>query len=403
MNAGIAWRFRAHYEKSISARELYKVTGNMETTLPSSWYLDEAIFALEREHIFMKEWLCVGRSEELPGPGDHKVLDVYGESILLLRNQGNELKAFYNVCRHRGASLCLSAQQQQSPNHVPLKGGIVGGEMILCPYHAWSYDLDGKLIKAPHLDNAGDKAMPELQLYPVACASWGGFIFINLSPESAMDFQQHIRRSAEQFSRYPLQDLRLGASLHYEVEANWKVLCENYNECYHCGPVHPELCKIVPVFRQAGGADLDWEKGIPHRDGAVTFTASGVTDRRAFPGLSETEKTHHKGDLIYPNLFLSLSSDHVAVFILQAQGAGKTVIDCYFLFEQYEMEKASFDPADAVDFWHLVNRQDWSICERVQQGISARVHEHGFFSAMEDWNLDIRRYVQDRIGKYVDD
>ena len=134
----------------------------------------------------------------------------------------------------------------------------------------------------------------------------------------------------------------------------------------------------------------------------MTFTESGLTSRRTFPGLSETEKNHHKGDLIYPNLFLSLASDHVAVFILKAQGAGHTSIDCHFLFETYEMDKPDFDPSDAVDFWHLVNRQDWSICERVQQGIGARVHERGLFSSMEDWNLDIRRYVSDRIGEYVE-
>ncbi len=105
--------------------------------------------------------------------------------------------------------------------------------------------------------------------------------------------------------------------------------------------------------------------------------------------------------MIYPNLFLSVARDHVVAFLLHAKGAGQTAIDCHFLFEKHEMEKADFDPSDAVDFWHLVNRQDWSICERVQQGMNSRVHEHGVFSPMEDWNLDIRRYVADRIGKFI--
>ena len=138
-----------------------------------------------------------------------------------------------------------------------------------------------------------------------------------------------------------------------------------------------------------------------HREGAYTFTESGTTDRRTFPGLDENEQKNHKGDLIYPNFFLSLAADHVAVFILQAQGPAATRIDCHFLFEPFEMEKPGFDPSDAVDFWHLVNRQDWSICERVQLGMASRVHHRGVFSPMEDWNLDIRRYVSDRIAKHV--
>jgi Rieske 2Fe-2S family protein len=377
-------------------------SGKLESTLPSSWYLSEDIYALEREHIFMREWICVGREEEVPSSGDHKVLDVYGESILLLRNGEGALRAFYNVCRHRGAQLCPIAAQEDSDQRLPLGGGVIGGRSILCPYHAWTYDLDGQLLRAPHMTSDMGFNIEDVQLHKVGCESWGGFIFLNLSPTSAVSFETFIAGSAQRFQRYPLTDLRVAKSISYEVRANWKVLCENYNECYHCGPVHPELCKIVPAFREGGSAELDWERGIPHRDGATTFTATGTTSRRSFPGLNEDEQTRHKGDLIYPNVFLSLARDHVAVFILRAKGPALTIIDCHFLFETHEINKADFDPSDAVDFWHLVNRQDWSICERVQRGMNARVHERGMFSPMENWNLDIRRYVSDRIGKFVD-
>lgn len=376
--------------------------GSLETTLPSSWYLSDDIFQLEREHIFMREWICVGREEEIPSPGDHKVLDVYGESILLLRNTGGKLRGFYNVCRHRGAQLCPMGEQEESDQRLPLAGGVIGGRRIMCPYHAWIYDLDGQLQRAPHMTQDMGFKIEEVQLHKVGCETWGGFIFIHLTPRQATPFAQMIQASADRFQRYPLADLRIAKSIHYEVNANWKVLCENYNECYHCGPVHPELCKIVPAFRQAGGSDLDWERGIPHRDGATTFTATGTSNRRSFPGLDEDEQNRHKGDLLYPNVFLSLARDHVAVFVLHATGPAHTRIDCHFLFETHEIEKADFDPSDAVDFWHLVNRQDWSICERVQKGMNTRVHERGIFSPMEDWNLDIRRYVNDRIGAFVD-
>jgi Rieske 2Fe-2S family protein len=375
----------------------------MEKTLPSSWYLQDDIFELERQHIFVKEWICVGREEQLAQPGDHLVLDVYGESILLLRNGEGRLRAFYNVCVHRGARLCPMGEQEDSNDRLPLRGGVIGGRTIMCPYHAWTYDLDGQLLRAPHMTEEMGFQVEDVQLHVVGCESWGGFIFIHLTPDEAPDFAQHVATSVEIFQRYPLADLRIGSSLQYAVNANWKILCENYNECYHCGPIHPELCKVVPAFKDAGGADLDWERGIPHREGAVTFTESGTTDRRMFPGLNADEQVRHKGDLLYPNVFISAASDHVAVFILRAQSAGRTLIDCHFLFENHELSKPDFDPADAVDFWHLVNRQDWAICERVQQGITARVHHSGIFSPMEDWNLDIRRYVTDRIGAYVQD
>jgi Rieske 2Fe-2S family protein len=174
---------------------------------------------------------------------------------------------------------------------------------------------------------------------------------------------------------------------------------ENYNECYHCGTVHPELCEIVPAFKEGGGADLDWDAGVPHKDGAFTFTRSGTSDRAPFPGLSEDERTRHKGELIYPNLLLSLSPDHAAAFTLWPRGPGRTIIVCDFLFHPGESEKPGFDPSDAVDFWDLVNRQDWTICEGVQEGMGSRVFDVGYFAPMEDLSLDIRRYVGERLER----
>jgi Rieske 2Fe-2S family protein len=368
----------------------------LETTLPSSWYQDEHIFALEREHIFFQEWLCVGREEDIPSAGDYRVVDIQNESIILLRNQKGKLKAFYNVCRHRGARLCSTANAGEST----LKGGVTS-KFIVCPYHAWTYDHDGQLIRAPHLPDDCDFNTNDIRLYPVSVDTWGGFIFIHLSPEKSTPFSDHVAHVSDRFKRYRMQDLRVARTIRYQVDANWKVICENYNECYHCGPVHPELCRIVPVFRENGNSNLDWEEGIPHRTGATTFTASGTSKRRMFPDLNEAEQTRHFGELIYPNIFMSLSSDHVAAFILQPDGPQRTVIDCHFLFETYEMDKPDFDPSDAIDFWDLVNRQDWEICARVQQGMSSRMHEHGFCSPMEDLTLDIREYVTARIGPYL--
>ena len=373
----------------------------LQRTLPTPWYRSPDIFQIEKERIFCREWLTVCREEELPGPGDSQVLDVLGESILLVRNREGRIRAFYNVCRHRGARLCRAADEKVAAGRVQLSGGITAGRLIVCPYHQWSYDLNGALVAAPHLgaDTGFDKQ--EYRLYPVDVDTWGGFVFVHLTPTEAKPLPSQLAGIPERLARYPLATLAIGATIRYQVEANWKIICENYNECYHCGGVHPELCAVVPSFRDAGGADLDWARGIPHREGAYTFTTSGTTVRRAFPGLSDDERVRHKGELAYPNMFLSVACDHVAAFILRPRAPERTDITCHFLFERHEMEKPSFDPSDAVDFWDLVNRQDWTVCEAVQEGIRARVHGHGYFAPMEDWNLDIRRYVTDRIGAYV--
>ena len=367
----------------------------LEPTLPSSWYTSAQVFALEKERIFCREWLCVARAEELAEPGAFRVLEVLGESILLVRNREGQLRAFYNVCRHRGSRLCREPPAAGAA--AVLGGGLTGGR-ITCPYHRWTYDLDGRLIGAPYLtgEPGFDKSL--FSLYPVGLECWGGFVFVHLTPARAVPLAAQLGAIPERVARYPLSELRIGHTIRYEVAANWKVICENYNECYHCAGVHPELCAVVPAFRERGGANLDWARGIPHRPGAYTFTSSGTTSRRAFPGLNEDEQVRHKGELVYPNLFLSLACDHAAVFVLQPRSATRTDIACHFLFEPFEIAKPGFDPRDATDFWDLVNRQDWAICESVQQGISARVHERGYYAPMEDFNLDIRRYVLERIG-----
>ena len=362
----------------------------LDATLPSSWYLLPEIFARERERIFLKDWLCIGRVEDIP-EGDALLRQVQGQSIIVLRNEAGQLRGFYNVCRHRGAQLCGT--------HVPSsdgRGALSGvvGSRIRCPYHSWLYSLDGDLVGTPYM---ADLDPAEFALYPVGVDSWGGFLFVNLTPAEAPTLAEILGPIPDRVARYPLAALRVGHSIRYEVAANWKVIAENYNECYHCGPVHPELCAIVPAFRKAGGAGLDWDRGVPHRAGAYTFTWDGTTERAPFPDLDEDERSRHKGELVYPNLFVSLACDHATAFILQPEAPDRTVIDCLFLFAADEMAKPGFDPADTVGFWDITNRQDWAICESVQRGMGAMPHRHGWYAPMEDLTLDIRKYVEARL------
>jgi len=374
----------------------------LEKALPRACYLSPEFHEREKERIFFREWLCAGRTEELPLAGQGLVLDVAGESVLVVRTKADELRAHYNLCRHRGARVCPSTSAT-IVGTGRVAAGLTDAGTIRCPYHSWTYALDGRLLSAPHLGQSEGFRADDFALHPVGIETWGGFFFLNLTPREAAaggrSLASQLGPVPERLARYPLSDLRRARRILYEVQANWKVIAENYNECYHCAGVHPELCEVVPAFKRDGGGGLPWEEGIPHRDGAFTFTRSGTTPRAPFPGLSETEKVRHKGELVYPNLFLSLSAEHVAAFLLWPEGPERTRIVCDFLFHPEEMAKASFDPSDAVEFWDLINRQDWEICAEVQRGMRSRVHAFGYYAPMEELSLDIRRYVLERVGE----
>jgi Rieske 2Fe-2S family protein len=357
----------------------------LERTLPGRSYTSEAEFARERDRVLFPGWFCAGRADDLTGPGCYLAADVCGESIIVTRADDGGLAGYYNLCRHRGSRLVPAAAG-------PTACGQFGGS-IRCPYHAWTYGLDGTLRAAPFL--------AALSLHRVEVATWGGFVFTRLeppaSPGAAGPLETTLGEIPARVAGYPLADLRAGARLRYDVAANWKVILENYNECYHCGPVHPELCELVPAFRRGGG-DLDWAAGIPHRPGATTFTSTGTTRRAPFPGLSETERTRHFGELVLPNLMLSLSADHVAAFTVWPRSAGQTTVLCDFLFHPAELARPGFDPSDAVGFWDLVNRQDWLICEQVQDGMGSRRFSAGYLAPMEQPSADIGRYVTARLA-----
>ena len=370
----------------------------LEPTLPRDAYVAPELFAAERERIFAREWVLVGRAESLPEAGDALDVSVLGEPIVIVRGEDGALRAFFNVCRHRGSTLTKHAGAVvPTPSHV--------GKAIRCPYHSWTYGLDGALRTAPYLEAAIGDRKAEFGLHPAGLETWGGFLFVHLDPDGARARGHTLRaqfgHAMDNLSNYPLADLRLGRRIVYDVRANWKVMLENYNECYHCGGVHPELCKVVPAFREHGGASLDWDEGVPHREGAVTFTFSGTTDRAPFPGLSALEKVRHKGELIYPNLLLSAAMDHVTAFMLLPIAPDRTMIACDFLFHPTEIAKPSFDPSDTVDFWDLINRQDWAVCEGVQRGMTSRRFTHGYYAPMESPSADIRRYVRERMGDLV--
>ena len=349
--------------------------GRLQAALPREHYVDPQTWQVERERVLTRSWTCAGRLHDLglTTPGRLAVVVVHGESVLLTVAKDGCVHAHFNVCRHRGSQLVMVEPGTELP--APGKSWA-----LRCPYHSWTYDLDGSLRYAPHTEDVDDFDPAEFSLHRVGVEVWGGFVWLNLDPAGVRSLLDELGPIPDRLRRYPLDSLVVGHRMVYAVAANWKLIAENYNECYHCGPVHPELVQLVPAFG-GGGQDIDWDGGVPHREGAWTFTASGTSDRTRFPDLDADERERHKGELVYPNLLLSLSPDHVAAFLLESMAVDRTRVTCDLLFAPDEVARPSFDPSDAADFWDVVNRQDWAICASVQRGMTSRAYQAGLVRA----------------------
>ena len=368
----------------------------LERSLPRASYVDEAEFARERDAVLFADWFCAGRADQVGGAGDYLTIGVAGESVLVVRRQDGRLSGFYNLCRHRGSRLVSPGDGDPADAAGP-SGCFTGCHSLPVP----RLDLrPGRHPAGRAVPARGATAPVRVELAPGGRRRVGR---VPVRPARPERLRRPTRcspgwaRSRPGSRAYPLAELRTGYRLVYRVAANWKVILENYNECYHCGPVHPELCDLVPAFR-GGGAGLDWDSGIEHRTGAYTFTVTGTTNRAPFPGLSEQERNRHKGELVLPNLMLSLSADHVVAFTAWPRSAGQTTVACDFLFHPDEIAKPGFDPMDAVEFWDLVNKQDWAICELVQDGMASRRFTAGYLAPMEQPSADVGRHVASRLA-----
>ena len=209
----------------------------LEKGLPAAWYHDPGHYQRELEAFWYHRWVAVAREEELAAPGDWRTVRVGTQSLVLVRDD-EQVRAFHNTCRHRGSLLCTEAQ------------GNFARKRIVCPYHAWTYDLGGQLVATPRRMETPDFKLADFPLYAVAVASWGGFVFVNLAGSEAPPLD--VGELGAQFERYRLGELRIGKRIVADVQANWKLLGENFSECFHCPPVHPELCRVVTAYREAG-------------------------------------------------------------------------------------------------------------------------------------------------------
>ena len=340
------------------------------STLPGRDYHAPEIFELERERIFFRHWYYAGRADALSQPGDFTVLDVVGESILLVRGKDGELRGFYNVCRHRGSRLC------EAGSAGTLRGAIK------CPYHAWSYSFAGELVGTPMVDR-DELDRSSLGLWPVRVECWEGFVFVHLgNPETGLAEALAAQPgSIVEYERFGLGELRTAHRTVSKVAANWKILIENYNECLHCPTVHPELVAVAPAFRSGdvfeAGRD-DW--GVTIAGGGSGYTASGRTSLPLLPGIDEHDKTSMYGTSVFPNMFLDLTGSVVIATQLAPSGPGATTIVTEYLFRPEVIASPGFDPGEVVEFSELVAHQDYVVCERAQQGVGSRAFTHGVYA-----------------------
>jgi Rieske 2Fe-2S family protein len=355
----------------------------LEATLSGRHYTDPAILEREREQIFSRSWLCAGREADLPEPGDYVTLEIGCESLLLVRGEDRRARAFFNVCRHRGSRLCDSAR------------GTLRGT-IRCPYHAWTYGLDGRLAGAPLLKEGGGWRREDFGLRPAGLESWSGFLFVRLD-ERGPSFREQMGAIIDRV-RYPLASLRTGGRTEHVVRANWKLLVENYQECYHCPGVHPELCAIVPLYR-SGEVDSPGGDKAYFRDGAYTFTLSGTSRRPILSGLEGEDRRRYNGELVLPNMFLNLFPDYAHTRVLWPLAPDRTRIVSEWLFEATTVARPDFDSRDAVDFLTLVGWQDWKVCEGVQRGVESRSFGSGVYAPQERYAAEFKHWYLDRMAE----
>jgi len=351
-------------------------------TLPGPLFSDPGVFDLEFERLFRRSWQCIGRENEIARPGSFRTVEVGGSGVVVLRDGGGELRAFHNVCRHRGTRLVEPASGE-------------GLTRLLCPYHAWTYGLDGRLLGTPHMSDAKEFDHDDYGLHPVRLATWRGFVFLTLdakAPPLERTLGGLVRRAAP----YPLETLRRTHRVTYEIAANWKLVVQNANECYHCPGVHPQLVKITPY--RSGEEDLregpvfgGWMDFV---DGVTTATMSGTTARRPFASLPAEDLRRVYYYVLYPGNFWSFFPDYVTFDWFQPLGPDRTRL----VFDLY-VDGRETDPADdAMEFWETTNRQDWHICEMAHLGSKTVAYSQGRYSSEEEVVHLVDRYYLRRMG-----
>ena len=360
------------------------------TMLPALAYTSPEVLGWELRHVFAGTWTCLGRLDQLLPRALQRAVAVGDVPGLLVRD-GERVRLFANTCRHRGHELLAPGGEE------PGAGVTSGHRSVVCPYHAWSYRLDGSLLAAPGFQqvdgfDATDHALAEL---PVEV--WGGWVFGHgvhpLGDGEAPSFEEHLGALRGVVEPYHPERLVPAARHTYEIAANWKVIAENYHECYHCPLIHPELCRVSPP---SSGDNYDlpgaWVGGsMVLRDGMATMSLTGESGGHPIPGVPATKVEYVH---LLPNLLVSAHPDYLMTHRLVPLAPDRTWVECTWSF-QPGADGGAPDPAYAVDFWDLTNRQDWAACESVQRGLASPHFRPGPFAPNEDAVASLVRALSD--------
>ena len=341
----------------------------MPMQLPRRFYCGTQELALEHELVFRQQWLCVGHASQWEQGRSFRRVTIGNENLLVIREEENWF-AVHNSCRHRGTQLCDA------------KSGAITQRRLVCPYHAWSYDLNGNLVTAPNMKDDPEFDPADYPLAQVEVDCWNQLVFVRLAP-GAETLADTLQPLAMRLSNWKLGQLHLATELDYEIAANWKIVFQNYSECYHCPTVHPELARLTPYRSSINDLEDGAILGGPMSlaEGFETVSRGGKLVAIAMPGLTRQQSQHVYYYTVFPNLFVSAHPDYVMLHILLPVGPASTAASCMFLTVESGVSPAEIEPA--TNLWDEINRQDWAICEQTQIGISSPAFKPGPYSGLE--------------------
>jgi Rieske 2Fe-2S family protein len=345
------------------------VSSSLISTLPGLSYTDPALFQREQEKIFEARWIAAARSADLDGPGAFRTLDIGRENVILVRGRDGQLRAFLNVCRHRGARVCME------------RSGVARRN-IQCGYHAWTYGLDGKLVAAPNLNKMPDVDRTEYGLVPVPVREWLGYTWVCVADEPP-SFEDTVIGAvtgrlggAGIIESWGIENLEVGRRISYDVRANWKLIVENFMECYHCATIHPELTEVLPEFADGFAAQYFVGHGAAFAEEAEGFTVDGSAGVTVIPGVVEGHDRKYYAITVNPQVFINLVPDHVIFHRMYPVGPDRTVVECDWLYLP-EVVRSGQDLDRSVELFHRVNQQDFDACERCQLAAASKAYAKG--------------------------